>query len=73
MKTDTAIRHVTPPGSNLFLEGQLPGGASVSARPLYLDKSTVAQFIALSETTVERPVREDGFPKPRVLSGRRVA
>jgi prophage regulatory protein len=45
----------------------------MSARPLYLDKPTVAQFVALSETTVERLVRENGFPKPRVLSGRRVA
>ncbi|WP_339091639.1 helix-turn-helix transcriptional regulator [Variovorax paradoxus] len=45
----------------------------MSARPLYLDKSQVAVFVALSETTVERLVREDGFPKPRILSGRRVA
>jgi prophage regulatory protein len=45
----------------------------MSARPLYLDKPAVADFVALSETTVERLVRENAFPKPRVLSGRRVA
>jgi prophage regulatory protein len=45
----------------------------MSARPLYLDKPAVAEFVALSETTVERLVRENEFPKPRVLSGRRVA
>jgi prophage regulatory protein len=49
------------------------GGASMNTRPLYLDKSTVAELVALSETTVERLVREDGFPKPRLISGRRVA
>jgi len=45
----------------------------MNTRPLYLDKSTVAELVALSETTVERLVREDGFPKPRLISGRRVA
>lgn len=45
----------------------------MSARPIYLDKPAVAEFVALSETTIEKLVRENGFPKPRVLSGRRVA
>lgn len=45
----------------------------MSARPLYLDRPAVAEFVALSESTVEKLVRENGFPKPRVLSGRRVA
>ncbi|MGF6347937.1 helix-turn-helix transcriptional regulator [Variovorax sp. W2I14] len=45
----------------------------MTARPLYLDKQAVAEFVSLSETTVEKLVREDEFPKPRVLSGRRVA
>jgi prophage regulatory protein len=45
----------------------------MSARPIYLDKLAVAEFVALSATTIERLVRENEFPKPRVLSGRRVA
>lgn len=45
----------------------------MTARPIYLDKQAVAEFVALSETTVEKLVRENEFPKPRVLSGRRVA
>jgi len=45
----------------------------MNARPLYLDKPAVAAFVALSVATIERLVRENEFPKPRVLSGRRVA
>ena len=45
----------------------------MSARPLYLDRTAVAEFVALSESTVEKLVRENEFPKPRILSGRRVA
>lgn len=43
------------------------------ARPLYLDKPAVAQFVALSESTIEKLVRENEFPKPRLVSGKRVA
>jgi len=43
-----------------------------TARPLYLDKQAVCEFVALSEATVENLVRLDKFPKPRLLSGRRV-
>ncbi|MBT2299202.1 AlpA family phage regulatory protein [Variovorax paradoxus] len=45
----------------------------MTARPIYLDKPAVAEFVALSESTVEKLVRENEFPKPRILSGRRVA
>lgn len=45
----------------------------MNARPIYLDRAAVAEFVALSESTVEKLVRENEFPKPRVLSGRRVA
>jgi prophage regulatory protein len=45
----------------------------VSARQFYLDKAAVAEAVALSESTVEKLVRENEFPKPRILSGRRVA
>lgn len=42
-------------------------------KPAYLELESVAAFVALSETTVQRLVREEAFPKPRLLSGRRVA
>ncbi|CAN7755336.1 MULTISPECIES: helix-turn-helix transcriptional regulator [unclassified Variovorax] len=45
----------------------------MSARSLYLDRTAVAEFVALSESTIEKLVRENEFPKPRILSGRRVA
>lgn len=41
--------------------------------PIYLDLPDVAAFTSLSESTVEKLVREEVFPKPRLLSGRRVA
>lgn len=42
-------------------------------KPAYIDLPATAQFIALSESTVQKLVRESEFPKPRLLSGRRVA
>ena len=42
-------------------------------KPLYLELEAVAGSVALAATTVQRLVREGGFPKPRQLSGRRVA
>lgn len=41
--------------------------------PIFVDLPTVAALVALSETSVQRLVREDVFPKPRELSPRRVA
>lgn len=41
--------------------------------PIFLDLPALAVAISLSETTVQRLVREGAFPKPRQLSGRRVA
>jgi prophage regulatory protein len=45
----------------------------VTARPVYLDKTATATFVSLSERTIEKLMRESDFPKPRLLSGRRVA
>ncbi|MNY51674.1 Prophage CP4-57 regulatory protein (AlpA) [compost metagenome] len=45
----------------------------MSAQKFYLDKEEVCEAVALSESTVEKLVRENEFPKPRMLSGRRVA
>lgn len=42
-------------------------------QPIYLDLESVAAAISLSIASVQRLVREDQFPKPRMLSGRRVA
>lgn len=46
--------------------------SSVAAMPLYVDLPTVADIVSLSVTNVQKLVREDAFPKPRVLSSRRV-
>ena len=45
----------------------------VAIKPAYLDLAGVASFVALSESTVQKMIREESFPKPRLLSGRRVA
>ncbi|WP_419689123.1 helix-turn-helix transcriptional regulator [Burkholderia theae] len=42
-------------------------------KPIYLDLPTVATAVSLSEATIQKLVREHKFPKPRVLSDRRVA
>ena len=45
----------------------------ISIEPAYLEKSDAAAYLALSESTFEKLVREAGMPPPRLLSGRRVA
>ncbi|HZW11904.1 MAG TPA: AlpA family phage regulatory protein [Noviherbaspirillum sp.] len=42
-------------------------------KPIYLDLPDLANAIALGESTIKRMVREGELPKPRQLSGRRVA
>lgn len=42
-------------------------------KPLYLELNAVAGAVSLAATTIQRLVREGGFPAPRQLSGRRVA
>jgi prophage regulatory protein len=42
-------------------------------KPIYLELDAVAGAVALAASTVQRLVREGAFPKPRQLSGRRVA
>ena len=41
-------------------------------KPAILDLHGVCGYICLSESTVQKLVREAEFPKPRLLSGRRV-
>jgi prophage regulatory protein len=40
---------------------------------IYLDLPEVAEVTTLATATIQKLVREDAFPKPRQLSGRRVA
>lgn len=47
--------------------------SQVVIKPAYLDLPGVCNFVALSDATVQKLVRENAFPKPRQLSGRRVA
>ncbi|MES2910552.1 MAG: AlpA family phage regulatory protein [Pseudomonadota bacterium] len=48
-------------------------GAQVSVKPAYLEIHDACSFVALKKSTLETLVREDKFPKPRQISGRRVA
>lgn len=41
-------------------------------KPAVLDFTNVCEYVALSTSTVQKLVRESEFPKPRLLSGRRV-
>lgn len=41
-------------------------------KPIYLNLAAVAEACALSETTVQKLVRDGAFPRPRKLSGNRV-
>lgn len=42
-------------------------------KPIYIDLQAVAAAVSLSETQIQKLVREECFPKPRMLSSRRVA
>lgn len=44
-----------------------------TVKPLYVDLPTAAIITALSESSIQRQVREGDFPKPRQLGPRRVA
>ena len=42
-------------------------------KPIYVDLPSVASLVTLATATIQRMVREGGFPKPRQLSANRVA
>lgn len=44
----------------------------ITVKPAYLDKPSACAFVSLKETTLDELVRKEQFPKPRVLSARRV-
>ena len=46
--------------------------AKIQVKPAYLDKQSVCDFVAVRETTLDDLVRKGDFPKPRILSARRV-
>lgn len=41
-------------------------------KPAYIDLEGACHYVALSESTLQKLVRENQFPRPRALSGRRV-
>ena len=45
---------------------------SASIKPLFLDLPAVSDFVALSESSIQKLIAKEGFPRPRQLSGRRV-
>ncbi len=47
-------------------------GVQVQVAPIYVDLPTVAALVSLSEASIQNLVRDDAFPKSRLLSGRRV-
>ncbi|WP_035608258.1 helix-turn-helix transcriptional regulator [Hylemonella gracilis] len=44
----------------------------IAIKPALLDKEQAATYCCISETTLEKGVREGNFPPPRQLVGRRV-
>lgn len=44
----------------------------IALKPAYLDLQGTTSFLSLSESTVQKMIRDCEFPKPRLLSGRRV-
>ncbi|MDE1138138.1 MAG: AlpA family phage regulatory protein [Paraburkholderia tropica] len=45
----------------------------MTMKPIYLDLPRVSELVSLSEASVQKLVRENRFPKPRLLSDKRVA
>lgn len=45
----------------------------IAIEPAYLEKADAAAFLAISESTLEKLVRVGELPKPRSVSGKRVA
>lgn len=45
---------------------------NIQINPIYVDLPTVAAIVCLSESNVQKLVREKAFPRQRQISGRRV-
>lgn len=48
------------------------GNKKITLAPIYVDLPTVAGMVSLSVPNIQNLVKNDEFPKPRRLSGRRV-
>lgn len=46
---------------------------STQMKRIYVDLPEVANLVTLATATIQRLVRENGFPKPRQISANRVA
>lgn len=46
--------------------------SQTALKPVYLDKLGTCSFVSIKATTLDELVRKGQFPKPRVLSSRRV-
>ena len=44
----------------------------MTIKPAYLDMPSACTFVSRSESALQKMVREGVFPKPRILSARRV-
>lgn len=44
----------------------------IALKPAYLDRKSVAAYVSLSVSVMERMVARGEFPKPRQLTGKRV-
>jgi prophage regulatory protein len=47
--------------------------SALNIEPAYLERAAAASFLGISESTLEKLVREDDAPKPRQVSPKRVA
>ncbi|WP_310887710.1 helix-turn-helix transcriptional regulator [Burkholderia pseudomallei] len=45
---------------------------TVAMKPIYLDIASVSAAVSLSPAVIHKLVRQEEFPRPRALSGRRV-
>jgi len=45
---------------------------SVDVEPIFIELPVVSKIVSLGESTVQKLVREEQFPKPRQTSDRRV-
>jgi prophage regulatory protein len=46
--------------------------ATATVKPIFFDLQTLITVTSLSEGSIHKLMQEGGFPKPRMLSGRRV-
>jgi prophage regulatory protein len=70
LKHSAGDRTRTGKGQTLTIKPHRPIG---TMKPIYLDLPSVAEALSLSTATVKRLVAAGDLPKPRALTGKRVA